>query len=86
MTALAHVGPVVHSAHRVTKIEQAKGVMMLLYGVNSHTAYAVLLRWSRRSGADIDRLAHVLLHAICQNDPLTEVREAQLVRWMRTQL
>ncbi|GAB2885314.1 ANTAR domain-containing protein [Nocardioides pacificus] len=68
------------------KVEQAKGVLMLRYGINSHEAYAVLLRWAHEAGTDTGRIAHVLLHAICQNDPVTEQQESHLVRWLTSQL
>lgn len=87
MTATTSVGTVVRRpGSDPRKVEQAKGALMLRYGINSHEAYALLLRWAHEAGTDAGRVAHVLLHAICQNDPATEERESHLVRWLTAQL
>jgi hypothetical protein len=72
-------------AHTAT-IEQAKGALMLRYGVDSHQAFAVLVRWARVTHTPVRTVAHTLLHGICEGNPQTEVRQRALVRWLEAQL
>lgn len=67
-------------------IEQAKGALMLRYGVNSQIAFATLARWAAEAGADVAQIAHVLMHGICQGHVAVEARERHLVRWLEEQL
>lgn len=67
-------------------IEQAKGALMLHYGVDSHQAFAVLLGWARSSGTPVTTIAHTLLRGICEGSPQTEVRQRALMRWLEAQL
>lgn len=67
-------------------VEHAKGALMLRYGINSHQAFAVLVRWARESGTDVGEIAHILMHGICQGHVAVEVREGHLVRWVEEQL
>jgi hypothetical protein len=69
-----------------TLIEQAKGALMMRYGVDSHQAFAVMLRWSRTTGTPVPVLAHTLLHGVCEGNPETETRQRTLVRWLEDQL
>lgn len=67
-------------------IEQAKGALMLHYGVDSHQAFAVLVGWARRSRTPVTTIAHTLLRGICEGGPQTEVRQRPLLRWLEAQL
>ena len=67
-------------------IEQAKGALMLRFGVDSHQAFAVLLGWARTSHTPVAVIAHALLRGICEGSPQTEVRQRALVRWLEAQL
>lgn len=67
-------------------IEQAKGALMLRYGVDSHQAFAVLVRWAQSSRTPVLTVAHTLLHGICEGNPQTEVRQRALIRWLEAQL
>jgi hypothetical protein len=67
-------------------VEQAKGALMLHYGVDSHRAFAVLLGWARTSSAPVTTIAHTLLRGICEGNPQTEVRQRALMRWLEAQL
>lgn len=67
-------------------MDQAKGALMLHYGVDSHQAFAVLLGWARLSGTPVPTIAHVLLRGICEGNPQTEVRHRTLMRWLEAQL
>jgi hypothetical protein len=66
--------------------EQAKGVLMLRYGINSYEALAVLARWAHESASSIDDLARALTHGICQGRDLGSHQDAWLVRWLEQQL
>ena len=67
-------------------IEQAKGALMLHFGIDSHQAFAVLLGWARTSHTPVVVIAHTLLRGICEGNPQTEVRQRALVRWLEAQL
>lgn len=67
-------------------MEQAKGALMLHYGVDSHQAFAVLLGWARTSGTPVTTIAHALLRGICEGNPQTEARHQALMRWLEAQL
>lgn len=67
-------------------IEQAKGALMLHYGVDSHQAFAVLVGWARRSRTPVPTVAHTLLRGICEGSPQSEVRHRPLLRWLEAQL
>lgn len=67
-------------------IEQAKGALMLHFGVNSHQAFAVLLGWARTSQTSVAVIVHTLLRGVCEGNPQTEMRQRALVRWLEVQL
>ena len=67
-------------------VEQAKGALMLHFGIDSHQAFAVLLGWARTSHKPVVVVAHTLLRGICEGNPQTAVRERALVRWLEAQL
>ena len=67
-------------------MEQAKGALMLHFGVDSHQALAVLLGWARTSGTPVPTIAHTLLRGICEGNPQTEIRHRALMRWLEAQL
>ncbi len=67
-------------------IEQAKGALMLHFGVDSHQAFAVLLGWARTTHTPVVVVAHTLMRGICEGNPHTEVRQPALVQWLEAQL
>lgn len=67
-------------------IEQAKGVLILRYGIGSYEALAVLGHWSQQSGAPIEELARALTHGVCQGHSGTDRAQASLVRWLEQRL
>ena len=71
---------------RPALIEQAKGALMLHYGIDSHRACAVLIGWARISRTPVATIAHTLLRGICEGNPQTEVRQRALMRWLEAQL
>lgn len=83
--ALAGLGPCEIDV-KPALLEQAKGALMLHFGVDSHQAFAVLLGWSRESHTPVAVIAHTLLRGICEGNPHTEERQRALVRWLEAQL
>ena len=67
-------------------IQQAKGALMLHYGIDSHQAFAVLVCWARETRTTVRTIAHTLLRGICEGNPQTEVRQLPLIRWIEAQL
>lgn len=67
-------------------IEQAKGVLMLRYGIGSYEALAVLGRWSRETGSSLDDTARVLTSSICQGRSTTAAHQEFLARWLEQRL
>jgi hypothetical protein len=66
--------------------EQAKGVLIMRYGINSYEALAVLARWSHQSGASIGELARALTHGVCQGRRSASRDDVALVRWIEQRL
>ncbi|ANH36668.1 ANTAR domain protein [Nocardioides dokdonensis FR1436] len=67
-------------------IEQAKGALMLFYGIDSHQAFAVLVGWARMSRTPVPTVAHTFLRGVCEGNPQTAVRQRALLRWLEAQL
>jgi hypothetical protein len=72
----------IESRHAV--VEQAKGVLMLRYGIGSHESEAVLERWAGEALVPIEEVAQALVAGICQGRvrPGTE----GTVRWLEQRL
>jgi hypothetical protein len=66
--------------------EQAKGVLMLRYGINSYEALAVLARWAHESASSIGELSRAITHGVCQGRKFSSRQEALLVRWIEQRL
>ena len=69
-----------------TVVEQAKGALMLHYGIDSFQAFAVLVRWARLTRTPLRTIAQTFLHGICEGNPQTEARQRPLIRWLEDQL
>jgi hypothetical protein len=67
-------------------VEQAKGVLMLRYGIGSYEALAVLGRWSQESGVAIEDVARAITHGVCQGHAGTAPEQTGLVRWLEQRL
>lgn len=85
VTAPSVLGPCDVAANPAL-IEQAKGALMLHYGIDSHQALAVLIGWARTSRTPVPTIAHTLLRGICEGNPQTEARHQALMRWLEAQL
>lgn len=67
-------------------VEQAKGALMLHYGIDSHQAFAVLVRWSAATNTAVPVLADVLVSGVYQGSQKAEEQHQSLVRWLEEQL
>jgi hypothetical protein len=67
-------------------VEQAKGVLMLRYGIGSYEALAVLGRWSQESGFPLSDVARAITHGVCQGHSSSAPHEQGLVRWLEQRL
>ncbi len=59
---------------------------MLRYGIDSHQAFAVLVRWARVTHTPVHIVAHTLVHGICQGNPRTALHQRPLIRWLEVEL
>ncbi len=67
-------------------VEQAKGVLILRFGISSYEALAVLGRWAAEAGRPLDVLARALTLGVCQGRWGTTPEELGLVRWLEARL
>lgn len=67
-------------------VEQAKGVLMLRYGIGSYEALAVLRRWSHASEVRLPDVARAITHGVCQGHPGSTPEQTGLVRWLEQRL
>jgi hypothetical protein len=62
----AHLRGIVH---RRAVIEQAKGALILRYGLDDDAAFAVLRRWSQHSNVKLHTIAETLVTVVCREGP-----------------
>ena len=55
---------------------------MLRYGIDSHQAFAVLVRCGQATHTPLRTVAHTLLHCICEGNPQTEEPQRALTPWL----
>ena len=67
-------------------VEQAKGVLMLRYGIGSYEALAVLGRWSQESSVPLENISRAITHGVCQGHAGTAPEQTGLVRWLEQRL
>jgi hypothetical protein len=67
-------------------VEQAKGVLMLRYGIGSYEAFAVLLGWSHEAGLSLAVVARALVEGVCQGRVSSYGGQLMLVRWLEQKL
>ena len=65
-------------------VEQAKGALMLRYGIASRESLAVLDRWALEAGASVPEVATALVHGICLGRVSAETEVT--VRWLEQRL
>lgn len=65
-------------------VEQAKGALMLRYGIGAPESLAVLDRWSHEAGIPVEEVARMLVHGICLGQ--VDVGTEATVRWLEQRL
>jgi hypothetical protein len=65
-------------------VEQAKGALMLRYGIGSRESLAVLERWALEAGAPVRDVADALVNGICLGRVAPETDGT--VRWLEQRL
>lgn len=70
-------------AHRAV-IEQAKGVLKRQHGLDSHQAFALMVRLSRLTRTPVHTVAGTLVRA-GEGQPLPTLRLKPLARWLEDQ-
>lgn len=65
-------------------VEQAKGAIMLRYGVGSYESLAAMARWAREAHVTLPEVAHALVKGICQGRVTPETEG--MVRWLEQRL
>jgi hypothetical protein len=65
-------------------VEQAKGALMLRYGVGSRESLAVMDRWATEAGAPVTEVADALVNGICLGRVTAETDG--MVRWLEQRL
>ena len=66
-------------------IEQAKGALMLRYGLDDEAAFAVLRRWSQNSNTKLNSIADTLVNSVCRDDPQPP-DDPTLAEWLQEQI
>ena len=66
-------------------IEQAAGVLIFRFGIDAVTAKALMQLWAAEAGAQVEAVAHGLVHDICQGDR-SGPTDPHLVRWLEDRL
>jgi hypothetical protein len=66
-------------------IEQAKGALILRYGLDDGAAFAVLSRWSQNSNVKLHTIADTLINAVCRRTP-DRPGDRELAAWLETQV
>ncbi|WP_207083181.1 ANTAR domain-containing protein [Nocardioides sp. S5] len=65
-------------------VEQAKGALMLRYGIGSRESLAVLERWALEAGMPAHDIADALVNGICLGRVTAETEVS--VRWLQQRL
>lgn len=65
-------------------VEQAKGALMLRYGIGARESLAVLDRWAQEAGVAVGEVATALVHGICLGQETAETDG--LVRWLEQRM
>ncbi len=67
-----HTDPVLRALNHRAQVDQAKGVLILLYRVDAVQAFAVLRSWASDTNTTVVTVARTLLHAVCLEDDSKE--------------
>jgi hypothetical protein len=66
-------------------IEQAKGALILRYGLDDCAAFAVLSRWSQNSNVKLHTIADTLINVVCRRTP-DRPGDRELAAWLEAQV
>jgi len=66
-------------------IEQAKGALILRYGLGDGAAFAVLSRWSQNSNVKLHTIADTLINVVCRRTP-DRPGDRELAAWLEAQV
>ena len=66
-------------------IEQAKGALILRYGLDDDAAFALLRRWSQTSNVKVHTVADKLINGVCRGSP-RHTGTDQLADWLQQQV
>ena len=66
-------------------VEQAKGALIFRYSIGACAAFDLIERWACEARVGIEKVAHTLVHEICQGD-LSSPSDLRLVRWLEERL
>lgn len=61
-------------------VEQAKGVLMLRYGIGSFEALAVIRRWASETQHSALQVSHTITHGICQGQRRAWDEDPEFIR------
>jgi hypothetical protein len=67
-------------------LEQAKGALMLRYGIGACEAFGILVQWSHDADVSVVDLAGTLMSGICLGQIPKDDPRAVLVRWLENRL
>ncbi len=79
---VADAGSARRDEHHSITVERAKGAVMLRYGVNSHVALAMLLRWARDADVPITEVSAALVDGAVRGGRLPHDHH-QIGEWLR---
>ena len=68
----------------VAVVEQAKGALMLRYGVGSYESLGAMVAWAREAEVTVHEVAHALVKGVCQGHVTPDTRA--MVRWLEKRL
>ncbi len=67
-------------------LEQAKGALMLRFGIGSYPAFALLVKWAHDNDTSPQVVAHTLVRGICQGEPLSGSLEQALLEQLEREM
>lgn len=67
-------------------LEQAKGALMLRFGIGSYPAFAMLVKWAHDNDTSPQVVAHILVRGICQGEPPSGSLERALLEQLEQQM
>lgn len=67
-------------------IEQAKGALILRFGLDGDAAFALLRRWSQTLNIKLHTIAETLVIVVCRDETRSALEPADLAGWLRQQV